>query len=42
MLYTNPVHDYTDYVLEELGLVTDTADYSDNTNSTEQSNNDKN
>jgi len=20
MIYTNPVHDYTDYVLEELGL----------------------
>lgn len=42
MLYTNPVHDYTDYVLEELGLVTDTADYSDNTKTTEQNNNNKN
>lgn len=20
MVYTNPIHDYTDYVLEELGL----------------------
>lgn len=25
MIYTNPVHDYTEYVLEELGLVSDRA-----------------
>jgi outer membrane protein len=24
IIYSNPVHDYTDYVMEELGLVTDT------------------
>jgi outer membrane protein len=43
MLYTNPVHDYTDYVLEELGLVADTADYSENTNKEDKkSNNSKN
>ncbi|GAB3823090.1 hypothetical protein GCM10028895_29330 [Pontibacter rugosus] len=23
MIYTNPVHDYTEYVLEELGLASD-------------------
>ncbi len=28
LLYTNPVHDYTEYVLEELNLATDNSDYS--------------
>lgn len=31
MLYTNPVHDYTEYILEELDLAVDNADYSQNT-----------
>lgn len=31
MLYTNPVHDYTEFILEELDLAIDTNNYSDNT-----------
>ena len=30
MIYTNPVHDYTDYILEELGLVEDSEEEATN------------
>lgn len=33
IIYSNPVHDYTDYVMEELGLNIDTKNNKENTNS---------
>jgi outer membrane protein len=31
MIYTNPVHDYTDYVLEDLGLTIENNDLNNST-----------